>query len=119
MQTDQSIPKEQPVHARSGCKENPWAWIHVRIVPAFVVIDRLGFDRQRASTIFGVSMLGQPFFNPLESRITIQDVDFRDHTPTDELVDLCRDLAKVGQERTADHEHQTTTEYLVVLQQVR
>jgi uncharacterized ubiquitin-like protein YukD len=64
-------------------------------------------------------MLGQPFFDPLEGWITIQDVDLGDHTATDKLVDLRWDLSKVGQERTTDHQHQTTTKNLVVLQKVR
>ena len=119
VQADQPIAEKQPMHARSGSKKNPWAWVHVRVVTSLVVIDRLGFDRQRAGSVFGISVLGQPFFNPLERRIPIQNIDLRDHPTTDELVDLRRDLSKIRQQRTTDHQHQTTAEDLVVLEEGR
>jgi len=118
VETDQAVAEEQPVNAWCGGKEDPGAWVHVWIVPAFIVVDRFGFDRQRPSPIFGVGVLSEPLFNPLESRVAVEDIDLRDHPSSDELVDLRGDLSKVSQQCTADHQDQTTAKDLVVLEQI-
>jgi hypothetical protein len=54
----------------------------------------------------------------LKRWIPVQDIDFGDHSSADELIDLRGDLAEIRQERSADHEHQSAAEDLVVLQEV-
>jgi hypothetical protein len=63
-------------------------------------------------------MLRQPFFDPLKGWIPVHDIDFGDHSSADELIDLRGDLSEIRQERSADHEHQSAAEDLVVLQEV-
>jgi hypothetical protein len=62
-------------------------------------------------------MLRKPLLDPLKRRVTIQNINLRDHSTTDELINVGRNLAKIGQNGPADHQHQTSTEDLVVLQQ--
>jgi hypothetical protein len=62
-------------------------------------------------------MLRKPLLDPLKRWVSIQNVNLRDHSATDELINVRRDLAKIGQNGPADHQHQSSAEDLVVLQQ--
>lgn len=119
MQADQTIAEEEPVDAGGWGKENAGARVDIGIIAPFVVIDRFGFDRQGPGSVFRIGMLGEPFFDPLKRRIPVQNIDLGDHSTADELIDLRGDLAEIRQERSADHEHQSAAEDLVVLQEVR